>query len=94
MSDDFAFYKISFQWYSTIGVLSTWIPAIIVSYLTGGQKFDNFNVTLLSPLVRGLVPKRYRMTELKLRRATNMVHKYANRVTDEKRPAEAAELIK
>lgn len=94
MSDDFAFYKISFQWYSTIGVLCMWIPAIIVSHLTGGQNFENFNIQLLSPVVRGLVPKKYRLTELKQREVPNFCKKYENGDAGEKKPLEATEFIK
>lgn len=64
-NDSFAFYKISFLWYSVIGVITTWIPAIIISHLTGGQNFNGFNVQLLSPIVRHLVPIKYRHIELK-----------------------------
>lgn len=42
-----------------------WIPSIIISHLTGGQDFDGFNVQLLSPAVRHLVPKKYRHMEMK-----------------------------
>lgn len=63
--DGFALYKIAFQWYPLIGVISMWIPSIIISYLTGGQDFTNFNIQLLSPCVQKLVPKKYRHTELK-----------------------------
>lgn len=65
INDEFAFYKISFQWYAVIGVITMWIPSIIISHLTGGQDFDGFNVRLLSPLVRHLVPKKYRHTEMR-----------------------------
>lgn len=92
MTDDFAFYKISFQWYSTIGVLTMWIPAIIISHLTGGQNFENFNTTLLSPIVRRFVPRKYQLTEL--RRAANKLNKYECNIADEKKSAEASELIK
>lgn len=91
MNDDFAFYKISFQWYSAIGVLTMWIPAIIISHLTGGQKFENFNVTLLSPIVRRFVPRKYQLTEL--RRASNMATKYESPDNNKKSP-EASQLIK
>lgn len=94
MNDDFTFYKISFQWYSTIGVLCMWIPAIIISHLTGGQNFENFNVQLLSPVVRGLVPKKYRLTELKQRKAPNLSQKYENGEAEEKKSLETTELIK
>lgn len=43
-----------------------WIPGVIISYLTGGQDFNGFNVQLLSPLARHLVPKKIRHTELKI----------------------------
>lgn len=65
MNEDFAFYKISFQWYAIIGVITMWIPSIIISHLTGGQDFNEFNVQLLSPAVRHLVPKKCRHTEMK-----------------------------
>lgn len=41
-----------------------WIPSMIISHLTGGQDFNGFNVQLLSPAVRHLVPKKYRHTEM------------------------------
>lgn len=66
LNNDFAFYKIAFQWYPALGVLSMWIPAMIISYLTGGQNFDHFNVELLAPCVQGWVPRKYRHTEMKL----------------------------
>lgn len=65
-NNEFAFYKIAFQWYPALGVLSMWIPAIIISYLTGGQNFDHFNVKLLAPCVQGWVSQKYRHTEMKL----------------------------
>lgn len=58
--DEFAFHKISFQWYSTIGVFLTWIPAVIVSHLTGGQDLNKFNIRLLSPCIQKLLPVKYR----------------------------------
>lgn len=64
--EGFAFYKIAFQWYPLIGVISMWIPTIIISFLTGGQDFTNFNIQLLSPCVQMLLPKKYHHTELKL----------------------------
>lgn len=66
LDGDFAFYKIAFQWYTAIGVLSMWIPAIIISHLTGGTDFKTFNFKLLSPCVEALMPKKYRHTEMKL----------------------------
>lgn len=69
--EDFAFYKIAFQWYPLIGVISMWIPAIIISFLTGGQDFTNFNIHLLSPCIQKLLPKKYRHTELKVIRSLN-----------------------
>lgn len=63
--DGFAFYKISFQWYSAIGAVTTWIVAVIGSYLTGGQDMSKFNIQLLSPFVHKLLPEKYRHTELK-----------------------------
>lgn len=62
----FALYKIAFQWYSTIGVIAMWIPAIIVSHLTGGTDFKTFNFKLLSPCIEALMPRKYRHTEMKL----------------------------
>lgn len=63
--DGFAFYKISFQWYSTIGLIMTWIPAVIISHLTGGQDLSKFNIQLLSPFVQNMLPIKYRHIELK-----------------------------
>lgn len=62
--DGFAFHKISFQWYSTIGVFLTWIPALIVSHLTGGQNLDQFNIRLLAPCIQKLLPIKYHHVEL------------------------------
>ncbi|XP_055303103.1 sodium-coupled monocarboxylate transporter 2-like isoform X2 [Sitodiplosis mosellana] len=59
-SDGFALYKIAFQWYPVIGVLITWISAILISHLTGGQDLTNLNTQLLSPCIRKLIPKKYR----------------------------------
>lgn len=42
----------------------TWIPAIIVSHLTGGQDLNKFNIRLLSPCIQKLLPMRYRCVEL------------------------------
>lgn len=66
LDGDFAFYKIAFQWYTTIGVLSMWIPSIIISHLTGGTDFKTFNFKLLSPCIEALMPQKYRHTEMKL----------------------------
>lgn len=49
-----------------IGVLATWIPAIIVSHLTGGTDFSKFNIQLLSPVIRKWMPKKYIHTEMKI----------------------------
>lgn len=43
-----------------------WVPAVIVSHLTGGQDLDKFNIQLLSPFVQKMLPMKYRHTELKL----------------------------
>lgn len=64
--DEFAFYKISFQWYPLIGTILFWIPAVIVSHLTGGQDMSKFNIKLLSPFVQRMLPIKYRPTELTL----------------------------
>lgn len=69
--EGFALYKIAFQWYPLLGVISMWIPAMIISYLTGGQDFTNFNVQLLSPCVQKLVPRKYRHRELKVVSSNN-----------------------
>lgn len=66
MEKGFAFYKIAFQWYPFLGVIFMWIPAAIVSYLTGGQDFTNFNIKLLAPCIQHLMPKKYRHTEMKV----------------------------
>lgn len=66
VDDGFAFYKIAFLWYPLIGVISMWIPSIIISYLTGGQDFTNFNVQLLAPCIQNWVPKKYHHREVKL----------------------------
>lgn len=66
LDGDFAFYKIAFQWYTTFGVLSMWIPAIIISHLTGGTDFRTFNFKLLSPCIEALMPKKYRHIEMKI----------------------------
>lgn len=63
--DGFAFYKISFQWYSTIGAIMTWIPAIIVSHLTGGRDMNKYNINLISPVIRSWLPESYQHAELK-----------------------------
>lgn len=62
--DGFAFYKISFQWYSVIGTIMFWIPAVIISHLTGGQDLNKFNIKLLSPFIQRMLPLKYRHTEL------------------------------
>lgn len=64
LNDGFALHTISFQWYPVIGAFMTWIPAIIASYLTGGQDMSKFNIQLLSPIVQRMLPKRYQHTEL------------------------------
>lgn len=65
IDESFAFYKISFQWYAFIGVAAMIIPSIIVSHLSGGQDFTRFDIQLLSPCIRKLLPKKYQHTELK-----------------------------
>lgn len=65
IDDGFAFYKISFQWYSAIGAVMTWIPAIIVSHFTGGPDMSKFNIKLFAPFVQKMIPARYHHTELK-----------------------------
>lgn len=62
--DGFAFHKISFQWYGTIGAVTTWVVTIIVSHLTGGQDISKLNIQLLSPFVQKLLPEKYHHTEL------------------------------
>lgn len=42
-----------------------WIPAMIISYLPGGQNFDYFNVQLLAPCLQSWVPRKYRHSEMK-----------------------------
>lgn len=64
VDDGFAFYKISFQWYSAIGVLITWITAIIVSYFTGGPDMSKFNIKLFPPFIQKMLPERYHLIEL------------------------------
>lgn len=64
--EGFALYKIAFQWYSLVGILAMYVPAIIVSHLTGGTDFKTFNFKLLSPCIEALMPRKYRHTELKL----------------------------
>lgn len=50
-----------------IGVIMTWIPAIIVSYLTDGhKKMCEFDRKLVPPFVRKMLPEKCRCnTELK-----------------------------
>lgn len=62
--DGFALYKISFQWYAVIGVITFWLPAVIISHLTGGQDLNKFNINLLSPFIQNWLPMKYRHTEL------------------------------
>lgn len=73
LNDGFAFYKIAFQWYSTIGVVMTWIPGIIISHLTGGLDLNKFNIKLLSPFVQKMLPSKYRHIELKTMYQVNIV---------------------
>lgn len=42
-----------------------YIPTILISYFTGGQDFNNFNIQLLAPPIQKLVPRKYRHVELK-----------------------------
>lgn len=42
-----------------------WIPAVIVSHLTGGQDLSKFNIKLLSPFIQRMLPMKYHHTELK-----------------------------
>lgn len=89
--DSFAFYKISFQWYAVIGVITTWIPGMIISHLTGGQNFNGFNVQLLSPAVRHLVPMKYRHTELKT--VKNVNEHIEEKIKEHNEKSEMSELI-
>lgn len=41
-----------------------WIPAVIVSHLTGGQDLSKFNIKLLSPFIQKMLPMKYHHTEL------------------------------
>lgn len=41
------------------------IPAIIISYLTGGQDLQKLNIQLLSPCAQKFLPKKYRHIQLK-----------------------------
>lgn len=91
IDDSFAFYKIAFQWYPLIGVIAMWVPAIIISFLTGGQDFTDFNIQLLSPCVQNLVPRKYRHTELKAIRS--LIKSVSQRGEDEKDPIETATWI-
>lgn len=84
--NDFAFYKIAFQWYALLGVIAMWLPAILISFLTGGQDFTNFNVQLLSPCVQKLLPKKYRHTELKVIQTASPETNAWNSKSDEKFP--------
>lgn len=72
--DSFALYKIAFQWYPFLGVILTWLPAIFISYITGGQNFANFNIQLLSPCAQWLVPKKYRHKELELKSGARKIY--------------------
>lgn len=50
--------------YSVIGAITFWLPAIIISHLTGGQDLSKFNINLLSPFIQNWLPMKYRPTEL------------------------------
>lgn len=43
-----------------------WIPAIIVSHLTGGQDLNKLNIKLLSPFIQKMLPQKYRPIEMRL----------------------------
>lgn len=62
--EEFAFYKISFMWYGPIGLVLTWTIGIVTSVLTGGNDLNQFNMNLLSPYVKRLLPKKYRHIQL------------------------------
>lgn len=42
-----------------------WIPAVIISHLTGGQDMSSFNIQLLAPFIQKMLPMKYRHTELR-----------------------------
>lgn len=87
--DGFAFYKISFQWYSTIGVATTWIASVILSHLTGGQELSNFNMQLLSPFVQKWLSPKHHQTELRQVEK----RKHLNKQNDINTKSELSELI-
>lgn len=41
-----------------------WIPAIVISYVTGGQDLAKLNIDLLSPCAQNFMPVKYRHIQL------------------------------
>lgn len=48
-------YRISYQWYSTIGCITLIVVGLIVSFITGSQKSEDLDPRLLCPPVRALI---------------------------------------
>lgn len=63
-----------------IGALLTWIPAIIVSYFTGGPDMTKFNIKLFAPFVQKMLLAKHRLNEVKT--ADEII--YPEKLMDEK----------
>lgn len=50
-SNVFFLHKLSFHWVSPIGVFTVIVVGTAVSYLTGGQKNDEIDPELISPVI-------------------------------------------
>lgn len=59
-------HKISSNWFTLIGVIVMWIPAVVIAYFTGGRDLTNFNFRLVTPIARRMIPKKYLHTKLKV----------------------------
>lgn len=52
--------------YGPLGAVVTWIIAIIVSYLTGGEDIKKLNLNLLAPCIQNLLSQKYHQAELRV----------------------------
>lgn len=62
----FLLYRISYMWYTVLGVGSTLVVGLVVSFLTGARNPKEVDPMLLTPVIHRFLPKKLPVEPVKI----------------------------
>jgi hypothetical protein len=73
--DNFSIGKISYMWYTVIGLLITLVVGVLISYLTGSVALKDIRVSLIAPPAQWMLPKELLEVQLSLSNRNGVVQR-------------------